>query len=221
MVVRTSPRPATTPPSAIPIQWNKFPCLDFVDSQFNDHTGSGVQFDRLPLVDWQRAFLSRWGWSVSLPASARELGHLRRLRSTLRRFLEGAGHGRGLNRTDVMFLNKTLAAVPFIFVVDRNGNVGPEPVERDWRWIRAELARSAVEITSDLSARMRLKTCANPDCSWMFYDETMNRSRRWCMGNFCGNLVKVREFRARQRRLSKRARGARRPKVSPGLVTGS
>jgi predicted RNA-binding Zn ribbon-like protein len=44
----------------------------------------------------------------------------------------------------------------------------------------------------------RLKLCANPLCRWAYYDESRNRSRRWCDSAECGNVMKVRAFRARQ-----------------------
>jgi predicted RNA-binding Zn ribbon-like protein len=45
----------------------------------------------------------------------------------------------------------------------------------------------------------RLKACPGPHCGWLFYDGSRNRSRQWCSMQLCGNRVKGREFRARQR----------------------
>jgi predicted RNA-binding Zn ribbon-like protein len=45
----------------------------------------------------------------------------------------------------------------------------------------------------------RLKACPGPHCGWLFYDGSRNRSRQWCSMQICGNRVKGREFRARQR----------------------
>jgi hypothetical protein len=49
----------------------------------------------------------------------------------------------------------------------------------------------------------RLKAC--PDCRWVFYDNTKNGSKRWCLmqaagpaGRGCGDIAKVRRFRERQ-----------------------
>jgi CGNR zinc finger protein len=48
----------------------------------------------------------------------------------------------------------------------------------------------------------RLKAC--PDCRWVFYDNTRNGSKRWCLmqaagrtGRGCGDIAKVRRFRER------------------------
>jgi CGNR zinc finger len=49
----------------------------------------------------------------------------------------------------------------------------------------------------------RLKAC--PDCKWIFYDNTRNGSKRWCLmyaggpdGRACGTIAKVRRYRSRQ-----------------------
>lgn len=49
----------------------------------------------------------------------------------------------------------------------------------------------------------RLKAC--PDCRWIFYDNTRNGSKRWCLmyaggpdGRACGTIAKVRRYRDRQ-----------------------
>jgi predicted RNA-binding Zn ribbon-like protein len=44
----------------------------------------------------------------------------------------------------------------------------------------------------------RLKSCANPECGWAFYDHSRNRSGTWCQMAECGNRAKVKAYRARQ-----------------------
>jgi len=46
--------------------------------------------------------------------------------------------------------------------------------------------------------RHRLKLCGNPDCDFVFLDTSRNNTRRWCFMRYCGNRMKVREFRRRQ-----------------------
>jgi predicted RNA-binding Zn ribbon-like protein len=45
----------------------------------------------------------------------------------------------------------------------------------------------------------RLKTCANPDCRWAFYDRSRNQQGNWCDMALCGNRLKNRQLRARRR----------------------
>jgi predicted RNA-binding Zn ribbon-like protein len=188
--------PLEAPVNPLPMIWNQFSCLDFIDSEFADHTGSGRRFDRLPLQEWQRAFLDRWNWQAPVPAPAAQLALLRKLRSRLRHVLVRASTGRGLDPNAINYLNRNLTATPFVFKVEGHDGLKLVPLRRNWQWIRSELVRSSVQVITELDPR-RLKVCANPDCSWLFYDESMNRSRRWCQANYCGNLLKVRDFRAR------------------------
>jgi len=60
------------------------------------------------------------------------------------------------------------------------------------------VVRSAAELlTSDLVDRVR--ECHGDDCTWLFLDQSRNRSRRWCSMESCGNRAKVRRhYRRRQ-----------------------
>jgi predicted RNA-binding Zn ribbon-like protein len=43
----------------------------------------------------------------------------------------------------------------------------------------------------------RLKACRN--CRWAFFDESKNRSARWCSMSLCGNRLKTRAYRRKRR----------------------
>ena len=67
--------------------------------------------------------------------------------------------------------------------------------------VAGQLALIVVEAIGD-GAFSRLKAC--PDCRWVFYDNTRNGSKKWCMMNAtgpqsrgCGNIAKARRHRAR------------------------
>ena len=45
----------------------------------------------------------------------------------------------------------------------------------------------------------RMKACAHDPCAWAFYDQSKNRSKRWCRMDSCGNIEKARAHRARRR----------------------
>jgi predicted RNA-binding Zn ribbon-like protein len=75
-----------------------------------------------------------------------------------------------------------------------------------WQWVEAEdaldrmlwpVTDSAGELlsTADLT---RLHQCGGDDCGWLFEDNSRNRKRQWCDMQDCGNLAKVRRFRARR-----------------------
>jgi len=45
----------------------------------------------------------------------------------------------------------------------------------------------------------RLKACGNDECGWAFYDRSHSRRGRWCDMAVCGNRMKNRSLRTRQR----------------------
>jgi len=45
----------------------------------------------------------------------------------------------------------------------------------------------------------RLKACGNPDCRWAFYDRSHSEAGAWCDMATCGNRIKNRRLRQRQR----------------------
>jgi predicted RNA-binding Zn ribbon-like protein len=59
-------------------------------------------------------------------------------------------------------------------------------------WSTASLLTSA-----DLAL---VRSCASPQCGWLFVDRSRNRSRRWCDMKGCGNAAKARRHYARTRR---------------------
>jgi predicted RNA-binding Zn ribbon-like protein len=77
--------------------------------------------------------------------------------------------------------------------------VGPAAALDRMLW---SIAHSGAEYLTagDLS---RLRECGGEECGWLFEDTSKNRSRQWCVMQDCGNLEKVRRFRARQQRGSK------------------
>jgi predicted RNA-binding Zn ribbon-like protein len=46
---------------------------------------------------------------------------------------------------------------------------------------------------------LRLKGCANDTCQWLFYDQSKNRSKKWCEMQTCGNAINARAYRQRHR----------------------
>src|SRR5205823_11723454 len=45
----------------------------------------------------------------------------------------------------------------------------------------------------------RLKMCASEECRRVFYDRSKPGTRRWCQAALCGNRIKTRAYRERQR----------------------
>jgi predicted RNA-binding Zn ribbon-like protein len=178
-----------------------FACLDFVNSEWTDWRGRGEPTDRLGTPVWWERFLDHWGMSAAgLDAPIRgRLAELRKLRHIMRAVLQ---KGRRPTRTELAWLDRRLASSPHRWAIgsDRQG-LAPRvvPARLDWQAVIAALILSFSQLVNDAD-RSRIKKCANPDCSYLFYDVSTNHSRRWCFSNVCGNLIHVREFRARGER---------------------
>jgi len=50
---------------------------------------------------------------------------------------------------------------------------------------------------TELTADEHSRACANAECRLLFFDQSPNRSARWCAKGLCGNLVHSRTFRRR------------------------
>ncbi len=90
-------------------------------------------------------------------------------------------------------LDRLAAELP-VHIVPSTG--GLEPVAQGSRGALTRVLASAHSLVR-AGVWNRLKVCPNDDCAWAFYDESRNRSRRWCSMNVCGNRHKVRAYRDR------------------------
>ena len=66
--------------------------------------------------------------------------------------------------------------------------------------VRGGLARIAIAMSNAVADGIwsRLKVCSSDECEWAYYDTSKNRSARWCEYG-CGDKLKMRAYRARQR----------------------
>ena len=156
--------------------------------------------DRDPLLGevWQ----GRWAKKRNLPLQLLRQDDtpaaLIQLRSELHGLINKLIVGERLAETDEQLLNRYLRQSPQIRLITRDDDhyqVKALPIGQDLHWLLAEIVASFVEL---LNVPGRIKICANPDCQWLFYDESRGGTRRWC-DDSCGNLMKVRRFRERRR----------------------
>lgn len=142
--------------------------------------------------------------SGSTPA---ELALARELRDSLRQLLAGHGRHRGdrsatataieaAARQRLEQLSTRLPLRVDLCCDDQPRLVPAVPVESGARHSLGKILAAAVTMSPD--DWVRLKVCPADDCQWVFYDESRNRSRRWCSMEGCGNRHKVRAYRDRQ-----------------------
>ncbi|MCL4517443.1 MAG: CGNR zinc finger domain-containing protein [Firmicutes bacterium] len=172
---------------------------DFLNSEWHDWRGSGRTDDRLDNPQWLKEFLETWKLDAPVPPDAGELAALKEFRGCLRSQAERLVSGTIPSDANLRELNRVMAGGPVIRQISHTAEgrqLDLLPFKRDWAQVMAEIAASfALTLVEGEGARVRV--CANPDCLWVFYDDTRNRNKRFCDDKSCGNLMKVRRFRAR------------------------
>lgn len=159
------------------------------------------QVDHLQQPGWLPSFLERWGFGdVGTPNRAQR-DQLLGLRALLRRMISTVAGGDAPSADDLEELNRYLEGRALHRRLTHDAGtlrVELAPARRDWAWALSEIASSFTDLLVE-GERERVKLCENPECQWAFYDTTKNRRRRWCDPAQCGNVFKVRQFRARRR----------------------
>lgn len=173
---------------------------DFLNSMWHDWRGSGRSEDRLEKPAWLERFTATWNLNAPLPLQPEELDALKKLRTLLGRMAENVVAGFPLHPDDLQQLNQAMARSPVTRqLVRTDGKYRLElvPLRQDWVHAMADIAASfALTLAEGDDGRIRI--CDNPHCRWVFIDSTRNRSKRFCDDKLCGNLMKVRRFRARK-----------------------
>ena len=81
--------------------------------------------------------------------------------------------------------------MPAVAVTDTNNLFGALEASETLAAPLRPIVRSAAELlVSDQLDRVR--ECDGARCTWLFLDQSRNRSRRWCSMETCGNRAKAR-----------------------------
>ncbi|PPQ20454.1 hypothetical protein CV770_05220 [Bradyrhizobium sp. AC87j1] len=121
-----------------------------------------------------------------------------RMREALRAYLQCEPSERLRNKSVLGALNDALA--PFPLRVEAHAGRGAtlsaarEDALAGLSVIAIELHDATLVGTLD-----RLKMCASEECRRVFFDRSKPSTRRWCMSTLCGNRMKTRAYRERQR----------------------
>jgi predicted RNA-binding Zn ribbon-like protein len=133
-----------------------------------------------------------------LVCTPRELHAARRVAKAVEAGALAAARNRRPPDNAVKLLNRAAAMPPLTPRLD--------PMTRDFSWQQptvsaamSEVARDALAMLGDPEQRRRVRTCANPDCERLFYDDSRPGRRRWCSPERCGDQARARAYRARHR----------------------
>ena len=100
-------------------------------------------------------------------------------------------------RTGWERVSQHAAAVPFRYAFPGTGEVRVEPAAGSA--VLGNVIGSVAELLST-GNWSRVKACANPACSHVFYDTTRSRTQRWDSYEVCGNRINVAAYRTRRAR---------------------
>lgn len=174
-------------------------CDQFVSDKLANYTNLIAWSLKAGLIDEKEAKKLSQISKVELPAGNAVLKRALNLRESIYRLCKAAIEGWQPEAADLERLNRELSlarrhqklsAAKSVFVfewIDRGGALD------SMLW---QISESAAEmlLKGDLS---RVRQCGSDACNWLFLDTSRNRTRQWCDMKDCGNLAKVRRFRAK------------------------
>ena len=188
-------------PSWVPDQETKpapMPLLlvqSFVNTWDGDH-GSDLLLDPAAARDW----LNRAGlWSADRAPDPAELDLARGVREGIRAMLVANGGGPQPTPDSLQAMRAVARDSRLAPHVGPGGQVSlaAEPAGQVEAGLLALLL--VIRDAQHDGSWQRLKACGNPDCRWAFYDRSHSRAGAWCDMATCGNLIKNRRLRQRQR----------------------
>jgi predicted RNA-binding Zn ribbon-like protein len=186
--------------------------LDFLNTDYHDWKRTGRDEDRLLNPERLSRLLKRWELHAGVPPEQEELASLQQFRSSLRGMAEALVGGAGLGSADLELLNRHMSKGRMVHELSLvSGHDGEAPVyqlhekggETGWSQVLAEIAASFARMLAQHEPS-RIRICDNPDCLWVFYDDTRSRTKRYCEDTMCGNVMKVRRFRAKQKQAERK-----------------
>ena len=129
------------------------------------------------------------------PVSEGDLKHAVAVREAVRSLI-GANSGARVYPLDVATLNEAATASR---LRARFGADGKAKLEPEAGGVAGAMGRLVAAVFSAMAEEdwKRLKQCGSSTCRWVFYDQSRNRSSRWCTMASCGNRQKAKRFRER------------------------
>jgi predicted RNA-binding Zn ribbon-like protein len=162
-------------------------CLDFANTRYWRGQATPTETLNAP------ADFATWAKAAKAP-SAREFEQAIDLREALYRLFDANAEHKPPAPRDLETLNHALAAAPTRTALKRGRDGYTWDMESKTSAALALLA-PVLWSAGDLLAGPRLdrvRKCANPECGWLFLDDSRAGKRRWCSMSACGNRAKAR-----------------------------
>ena len=176
-----------------------FICFDLINSQWYVSHDS---IEPLGTKYWIDKFLTKWRFNNLEMPSSYQVNQLVDLRTLLISIFNEWKEHNNISKELLDKLNFFLLLCPVFRSIENEDHklkLVTKPLDYNWNYIISEIALSFAELLLD-NQLDNIKICENPDCKFIFYDRSKNHTKRWCCDS-CGNLMKVRRFRAKQKNL--------------------
>jgi predicted RNA-binding Zn ribbon-like protein len=162
-------------------------CLEFANTRY--WRGQTAPTETLSAP----ADLAAWTKAPKAP-SAKEFEQAIAVRETIYRLFDAQAQGKPAAPRDLEALNEALARTPPRKALKRN-RAGYEWEVDGKSGTALGLLAPVLWSAGDLLAGpqlARVRRCANPECGWLFLDDSRAGKRRWCSMSACGNRAKAR-----------------------------
>ena len=162
-------------------------CLDFANTRYWRGQEAPTETLNAP------SDLAAWAKAPNPPAP-KEFVQAIALREALYRLFDAQAQGEAAPSRDLDVLNHALAQAPARTTLKR-GRDGYEWNLDTKSDTALALLAPVLWSAGDLLAGPRLdkvRRCANPECGWLFLDDSRAGKRRWCSMSSCGNRAKAR-----------------------------
>lgn len=161
-------------------------CLEFANTRYWRGQETPTETLKTPadLAAWTKA---------PKPPSQKEFERALELRETIHRLFDTVAQGKTPASRDFEALNAALATAPARMVLTRGREAFDWELDMRSGTALALLA-PVLWSAGDLLASGKLakvRRCANPECLYLFFDESRAGKRRWCTMSSCGNRAKA------------------------------
>jgi predicted RNA-binding Zn ribbon-like protein len=167
-------------------------CLEFANTRYwrGQETPTETLNSAEDLSAWTAANVAK----EARPLPRREFERAVEARETIWRVFDATARGKAPAAADIEAMNSLLATSParttlrrersgFSWDVDMRGSTALGPL--------APVLWSAGDLLTG-NKLDKVKRCANPECGWLFLDDSRAGKRRWCSMSACGNRAKAR-----------------------------
>ncbi|BEP29881.1 CGNR zinc finger domain-containing protein [Helicovermis profundi] len=172
----------------------KYLCIEFINTEwYNFH-----EMFKEPLKDEKLIldFFNSWNIDFKKPLQNNQIEILLDLRDLLKKIIYSNCKNEKIDLNDFRLINNYMASYEFKKnIVFENGeyNIIEVLTNSYVNLVVYKIISSFFDLVSE-NKLSRINYCKNPDCNWLFYDESKNKTRKWC-DNTCASLMKVRKYR--------------------------